>query len=164
MMLSLDERILLAVQNGLPICSRPYKAIADELLISEAQLLERLQALRQQGVIKRWGVIVKHRPLGYKANAMIVVNVPDERVVELGKKLSAEPVVNLCYQRPRQGERWPYNLYCMIHGKDRAMVETHWQRLQQQCGLGDFMSEILFSRRCFKQRGAWYPGGQSSHG
>lgn len=155
-MLSLDDRILLAVQAGLPICPRPYQAIAEDLAISESYLLERLQDLRQQGVIKRWGVIVKHRPLGYQANAMIVLNVPDEQVASLGAKISAQRCVNLCYQRPRQGERWPYNLYCMIHGKDRDAVHLLWHSVQQNCGLTDFASEILFSRRCFKQRGAWY--------
>lgn len=155
-MLSLDDRILLAVQTGLPICPRPYRAIAEQLAISEDYLLDRLQALRQQGVIKRWGVIVKHRPLGYQANAMIVLDVPDEQVARLGAKISAQSCVNLCYQRPRQGDRWPYNLYCMIHGKDRAAVHALWQSVQQECGLSDFAFEILFSRRCFKQRGAWY--------
>lgn len=155
-MLSLDDRILLAVQAGLPICPRPYQAIAEDLAISESYLLQRLQDLRQQGVIKRWGVIVKHRPLGYQANAMIVLDVPDDQVTRLGAMISAQRCVNLCYQRPRHGERWPYNLYCMIHGKDRAAVHELWHTVQQTCGLTEFASEILFSRRCFKQRGAWY--------
>lgn len=155
-MLSLDDQILLAIQAGIPLCSRPYQQLAEQLSISEDLLLQRLQALREQTVIRRWGVVVKHRPLGYTANAMIVLDVPDEQVAPLGAKISAQSCVNLCYQRPRQGDRWPYNLYCMIHGKDRSAVHALWQSVQQECGLSDFAFEILFSRRCFKQRGAWY--------
>lgn len=152
----LDYQILLAVQQGLPVTARPYAVIARQLGITESLLLARLAALKQQGLIKRWGVVVKHRPLGYQANAMIVIDVPDQLIASLGKQISAHRCVNLCYQRPRQGSQWPYNLYCMIHGKDRDTVLSQWQTLQQACGLSQFASEVLFSRRCFKQRGALY--------
>ena len=155
-MLSLDDQILLAIQAGIPVCSRPYQAVAEQLSISEDLLLQRLQTLREQTVIRRWGVVVKHRPLGYTANAMIVLDVPDQQITDIGKTLSAESSVNLCYQRPRQGQDWPYNLYCMIHGKDKASVLEKWQVVAENCQLTGFASEILFSRRCFKQRGAWY--------
>lgn len=155
-MLSLDDQILLAVQAGIPLCSRPYKLIAEQLAISEELLLQRLQVLREQTVIRRWGVVVKHRPLGYTANAMIVLDVPDHQIAEVGKKLSAEASVNLCYQRPRQGQEWPYNLYCMIHGKDRDSVLAKWYLVAENCQIRSYACEILFSRRCFKQRGAWY--------
>lgn len=155
-MLSLDDQILLAVQEGLPICATPYQTIADQLGISQALLLARLQVLRQQGTIKRWGVIVHHRTLGYRANAMIVIDVPDDQINALGQRISAYRFVNLCYQRPRQGAQWPYNLYCMIHGKDRETVKAQWHELQQACDLTAFASDMLFSCRCFKQRGAIY--------
>ncbi len=156
MMDDIDFRLIAAVQSGLPIATRPYAAIAEMLAISEQQVIERLTQLKSAGLIKRWGVVVSHRQLGYRANAMIVLNVPDEQVTEVGRKLSREYCVNLCYQRPRQGDSWPYNLYCMIHGKDREWVLQQWQGLQHSCDLGLYTYEVLFSRRCFKQRGALY--------
>ena len=152
----LDYRLIAAVQSGLPIAARPYAAIAEKLAISEQQVIERLKQLKSAGLIKRWGVVVSHRQLGYRANAMIVLNVPDDRVTEVGRRLSRQCCVNLCYQRPRQGDRWPYNLYCMIHGKDREWVLGQWLALQNSCDLGLYTYEVLFSRRCFKQRGALY--------
>jgi hypothetical protein len=92
---------------------------------------------------------------------MIVMNVPDERVAEIGAKVSQQACVNLCYQRPSQGDTWPYNLYCMIHGKSREVVLQQWQELQQVCDLADYAFEVLFSRRCFKQRGALYRHNQA---
>ena len=153
---SLDYQLIASVQQGLPITSRPYATIAEQLGVSEQLVIERLRALKNQGLIKRWGVVVKHRQLGYRANAMIVIDVPDHLLAEVAQQISQHSFVNLCYQRPRQGSFWPYNLYCMIHGKCRETVLQQWQALVDSCNLSDFSYEILFSRRCFKQRGALY--------
>ncbi len=152
----IDYRLIAAVQAGLPIATRPYAVIAEKLAISEQDVIERLTQLRARGLIKRWGVVVRHRRLGYQANAMIVMNVPDDSVAEIGRQVSRQAYVNLCYQRPRQGDIWPYNLYCMIHGKSRDTVLQQWAELREACGLRDVAFEVLFSRRCFKQRGALY--------
>ena len=150
-----DRQLLELVQLGLPVCSRPYTEIGAALDMPEAEVIARLTRLKQQGLIKRMGVIVKHHQLGYRANAMIVWNVPDNLIKQLGGHISRFAFVTLCYQRPRQ-EEWPYNLYCMIHGQDRATVLSQLEQLSAACGLEGFDREILFSRRCFKQRGAIY--------
>lgn len=152
----LDYRLIAVVQQGLPLNPRPYAVIAGQLGVNELEVIERLKRLKGQGLIKRWGVVVKHRQLGYRANAMIVLDVPDQQVTEIGRRLSQQSLINLCYQRPRQGKLWPYNLYCMIHGKCRDTVLRQWLELVEVCGLSGFAYEILFSRRCFKQRGALY--------
>jgi DNA-binding Lrp family transcriptional regulator len=153
---SVDLRLIAAVQSGLPIAPRPYAVIAERLALSEAEVIDRLRMLKSLGLIKRWGVIVQHRQLGYRANAMIVIDVPESCVDAVGALVSQQVCVNLCYQRPRQGESWPYNLYCMIHGKSRETVLQQWSELREICGLQDYAYDVLFSRRCFKQRGAIY--------
>ena len=152
----IDLRLIATVQGGLPIAPRPYAAIGERLALSEAEVIERLQVLKTLGLIKRWGVVVRHRRLGYRANAMIVIDVPDASVDEIGARVSRQRCVNLCYRRPRQTPNWPYNLYCMIHGKSRETVLQQWNELRQVCELQDYTFEVLFSRRCFKQRGALY--------
>lgn len=155
---TLDLQLIAAVQNGLPITSRPYLAIAQQLAITEQEVIKRLAQLKQQGLIKRFGVIVHHRKLGYQANAMVVWNIPEHLVDEIGRSMSQEKFVNLCYQRPRR-ENWSYNLYCMIHGKSRDTVLAQLQQLIETHALSTFEHQILFSRRCFKQRGAIYAAG-----
>jgi DNA-binding Lrp family transcriptional regulator len=152
---SRDLELLEHIQTGLPVCSRPYAEIGRRCGMPESEVIERLTRLKQRGLIKRMGVIVKHRSLGYRANAMVVWNVPDDRVKQLGRHMSRFPFVTLCYRRPRRPS-WPYNLYCMIHGKDRATVLQQLEQLAAACGLTSFDYEVLFSRRCFKQRGAVY--------
>ncbi len=152
---ALDLKLLARISAGLPLCPRPYAQIGMEIGLNETEVIRRLTALKADGLIKRLGVIVKHRPLGYRANAMIVWNVPDGLIKPLGKHISRFSFVTLCYQRPKHPE-WPYNLYCMIHGKDRATVLAQLAQLDNACGLAHFERQILFSRRCFKQRGANY--------
>jgi len=152
----IDRQLIELLQQGLPLVSRPYEVIATELNLTEHEVLSRVAVLKQKGVIKRLGVIVNHRRLGYKSNAMVVFDVPDSLIKQIGEHVSQFSFVNLCYQRPRQGEQWPYNLYCMIHGKNREKVLQQLAHLIDSCGLGQCASEVLFSKQCFKQRGAFY--------
>ena len=151
-----DRRLLETIQEGLPLVSRPFADVGARLGMAEAEVIARIERLRGAGVIKRMGVVVRHRRLGYEANAMVVWDVPDARVDILGKCFARFPFVTLCYQRPRRGTRWPYNLFCMIHGKDRAAVLEKVAELADACAVGEVRHQVLFSRRCFKQRGANY--------
>jgi DNA-binding Lrp family transcriptional regulator len=119
-----------------------------------------LRRLIDDGVIKRFGVIVRHRELGYRANAMVVWDVPEERVSEAGRKLADLPFVTLCYRRPRRLPVWPYNLFCMIHGRERGAVEALVETASAAAGLNGLTRAVLFSRRRFKQRGARYVPGR----
>ncbi len=151
-----DRALIAMIQGGLPLVSRPYEAIADELGIDEAQLIERLRSLIDAGTIKRFGVVVRHKELGYRANAMVVWDVPDDSVAELGKRLGEFDCVTLCYRRARRLPLWPYNLFCMIHGLDRNTVLDRIEAITRSAGLQDMRRDILFSARRFKQRGARY--------
>ena len=155
-----DRRLLGALEDGLALVARPYARLAAALGLSESDVITRLKRLIDEGVIRRFGVIVRHRELGYRANAMVVWDVPDETVSETGRKLAALPYITLCYRRPRRPPAWPYNLFCMIHGRDRAAVETLIEEATAHAGLAGRPRAVLFSRRRFKQRGARYGAAQ----
>ena len=151
-----DEKVVSAIQSGLPVCSRPYRAIADNAGITEAELIRAISRLQECGTIKRWGMVVRHHELGYRANAMVVWDVPGDRLERVAAGLAKERCVTLCYQRPRCLPHWPYNLFCMIHGKDRQQVLDKISDLVNKQNLTDINHDVLFSRRRFKQRGARY--------
>jgi DNA-binding Lrp family transcriptional regulator len=119
-------------------------------------VLGRIRSWLEEGAIKRFGVVVRHHELGYRANAMLVHDIPDDRVSELGRALADEPAVTLCYRRPRALPEWPYNLFCMIHGKARDEVEAIIADLRLRHGLESCAHETLFSLTRFKQNGARY--------
>lgn len=151
--LSEPERALMAVfQTGLPLVTRPFAALG----WAEADALALLARWTATGVIKRFGVVVRHHELGYTANAMVVWDVPDAVVSQVGTQLANSGRVSLCYRRPRALPHWLYNLFCMVHGKDRQEVAQRIATLVQTCGLDVYPHEILFSCRRFKQCGARY--------
>jgi DNA-binding Lrp family transcriptional regulator len=151
-----ESRVIAAIQSGLPLVARPYAAVAASLELSEAAVIGCLQGLIRQGVIKRIGVVVRHHELGYRANAMVVWDIPDEEVSRLGQCLGKLEFVTLCYRRPRRLPAWRYNLFCMIHGHDREEVLARVEEMRQGCGLQHIAHEVLFSTRRFKQCGARY--------
>lgn len=155
--LSAGERRLMAVlQEGLELVPRPYARMGMRAGMTEDDVLDTLARWQRDGLIKRLGVIVHHHELGYRANAMCVWNVPDERVAEIGAALSGEPGVTLCYRRARAGADWPYNLYCMIHGRQRSEVQAHLDGMIRRQRLTGYPHEVLFSLRRYKQTGARY--------
>jgi hypothetical protein len=97
---------------------------------------------------------LQHRPLGYKANAMVVWDIPDDEVNELARKITDHDFITLCYCRARRAPLWRYNLYCMIHGRERTLVEQQIDLVKKNAGLEAYASKTLFSRRRFKQIGA----------
>ncbi|MCG8015042.1 MAG: AsnC family transcriptional regulator [Candidatus Thiodiazotropha sp. 'RUGA'] len=152
----LDRELVQAIQGGLPLVVNPYAAIAEQIGTSETEVIRRLERLLESGDIRRFGVVVRHRELGYRANAMVVWDVNDKRVSEIGRLIGCQPCVTLCYRRPRRPGRWRYNLFCMIHGRSREGVLNNLQALIRKCGLERIEHEVLFSRRRFKQCGARY--------
>jgi len=158
-----EQALIEALSQGLPLVKRPYAAIAEQIGCTEALVIEGIQRIYQRGDIKRFGVIVRHRKLGYRANAMVVWDIADEQVAEVGKCMGRYEFVTLCYQRPRRLPVWPYNLFCMIHGQDAEDVKQQVEFIAEQCSLQDIPRDILFSGRCFKQRGAHYPKVSSRH-
>jgi DNA-binding Lrp family transcriptional regulator len=151
-----DRELIAAIQQGLPLVSRPYARVGAQLGLSEAEVIARLAELQDTGMIKRMGVVVRHRALGYRANAMVVWDVPDNELERVGRLLADETCVTLCYQRPRRLPDWPYNLFCMIHGRERDVVLRRLAQIIECHGLQVITHSVLFSSRSFKQRGAHY--------
>ncbi|WIM06839.1 MAG: Lrp/AsnC family transcriptional regulator [Candidatus Nitricoxidivorans perseverans] len=148
-----ERRLLAALQPGLDLVARPFVPLAEKAGMSEDEVIGRLSAWIDQGLIKRFGVVVRHRELGYTANAMVVFDVPDEEISTVGARLAGAPGVTLCYCRRRHLPEWPYNLFCMVHGRSRDEVAPIIENLRALAG---HPCEALFSTRRFKQCGARY--------
>lgn len=141
--------------EGLPLTARPYRDLGHSLGLSEAETMQAATALQQLGVLNRFGVILRNRALGFTVNGMCVFDLPDARLAQAGAQVGALPFVSLCYARRRQPPVWPFNLFCMIHGRDRQVVTGQFRHVHEILGT-DIPADILISRRCFKQRGASY--------
>lgn len=148
-----DSALLGAIEDGLALDPRPYREAAGRIGRREGDVIGRLAALSKANVIRRFGVVVRHRAVGICANAMAVWDVPDDRVSALGRQFAGEPGVTLCYRRRRAGD-WRFNLYCMVHARSREDAAAVIARLGAASDGIARDHAVLFSRRCFKQTGA----------
>jgi len=150
---AVDRQIIVATQSDLPRVPRPYHAIAEQLGLGADEVMQRMQCMLDRGIIRRIGVVPNHYALGYKANGMSVWDVPDERVRELGEKIGALDFVSHCYHRPRHPPAWPYNLFAMVHGRDRDEVEAKVCTIANLLGTADRGHTVLYSTRILKKTG-----------
>ncbi len=148
-----DRKIIEALQGGLPLTPKPYAQVAENLGLDEDTLLYRLAELKARGVIRRIAAAPNHYKLGMTSNGMTVWDVDDSRIAELGAMIGELPFVTHCYERPRALPDWPYNLFAMVHGKDRNEVEE--KRAEITAILGDACraKDILYSTRILKKTG-----------
>ena len=149
----LDRKIVKATQEGLPLSLHPYDDVAKQIGVEPAEVIARLKGLLEDGIIRRIGLVPNHYALGYRGNGMTVWDVPDELIDELGQKAGALDYVSHCYERPRHLPSWPYNLFCMVHGRDRDSVIEQTEKLARVLGSAVRDHRILFSTRILKKTG-----------
>ena len=150
---AIDGKIVRATQAGLPLVPQPYAEVARRIGISEEALLSRLKAMLADGRIRRIGAVPNHYALGYRANAMTVWDVDDAQVDEIGRQVGALPFVSHCYRRPRRLPHWRYNLFAMVHGRDRAETQRLVDEMVPVLGKALRASDVLYSVRILKKTG-----------
>jgi DNA-binding Lrp family transcriptional regulator len=148
-----DRRLILATQAGLPLVPQPYHAIAAQLGLAPEEVMARLQRMQAAGVIRRIGAVPNHYALGYRGNGMSVWDVPDDKVRTLGRAIGELDFVSHCYHRPRALPDWPYNLFAMVHGRDRGEVEAKVAQIARLLGDADRGHAVLYSTRILKKTG-----------
>ena len=149
-----DRPLLQIMSTGLPLVARPFAEMAATLGWTEAQVLNRLQRLSDARILTRIGVIVRHRAIGWTANAMVVWDIAAQDMDSAGRSLAALPGVTLCYQRQTVPGLWRYGLFSMIHGQSRADALKVRDAARALPALARADHRVLFSTRCFKQTGA----------
>ena len=149
----LDRRLILATQNGLPLVSRPYQQLGEQLGISAEEVMTHLSNMLQRGLIRRMGAVPNHYAIGYTANGMSVWDVPDACIDELGARIGALEFVTHCYHRPRKRPIWPYNLFAMVHGTSRTEVLAKVSQIADLLGHDSRAHDVFFSTRILKKTG-----------
>jgi DNA-binding Lrp family transcriptional regulator len=149
----LDRCIVQATQAGLALQTAPYTEIAGVCNCDTQTVLQRMQRMLERGVIRRIGAIPNHYRMGLRANGMSVWDVSDEKLQELGARIGRLDFVSHCYERPRHLPLWPYNLFAMVHGHDRAEVMSKIDHIHEILGNGCKQHDVLFSTRILKKTG-----------
>jgi len=148
-----NRQIIQATQSGLPLVSRPYHDIAEGLGITASEVISRMKAMQDAGIIRRLAAVPHHYALGYKGNGMSVWDVPGELVKDLGEKGGSLAVVSHCYHRPRFLPDWPYNLFAMVHAHNHEEALLLVDTIAKLLGEHDRGHDVLFSKRILKKTG-----------
>jgi len=149
----LDKSIIAIMQEEFPLVPEPYRAIADKLGISEDELLIRLNKYSKSKKIRKMGAVLRHRQIGYTANALCAWVVPDERILEVGAMFAKIAIVTHCYARVTH-PGWPYNFYTMLHADTREHCNVIARELADQAGLKEYI--MLFSTKEWKKSSMRY--------
>lgn len=150
----MDERdleLLRVAQDGLSLEKRPYRIWGEALGMGEEEVISRLLAMEEEGIIRRFSATIGHRALGILANALIVWRVPSERVEEVGLAYAAAEEVTHCYER-ETAEDWLYNIYTMVHSRGREECLEIADRLARVSGISEYI--VLFSEKEYKKTSA----------
>ncbi len=153
MLTDLEIKIIREMQKGLPLHKRPFLVIAQQVGISEEELLNTIQKFIDKGIIRRFGATIKHQHVGYVANAMVVWHVPREQMKEKGTQLASFPEVTHCYQR-KTCSQWSHSIFSMVHGKSQEECKEIARRLAATLEIDSY--EIIFSNRELKKSSMQY--------
>lgn len=134
---NIERKILRAVQYGLPMSQTPYQDVAEQIGITAEQLLDILTRWKAEGKIRRLGAIVNHFRMGRGTGAMVVWNVEDDKIEQVGLLFASSPKVSHAYRRP-SSQQWPYSLYTMVHAANTDDLEKTIQAMSSQSGVTDF--------------------------
>jgi DNA-binding Lrp family transcriptional regulator len=144
----IERKVLAVLQEGFPRSENPYKDMAEKAGIETKQLLEVLENWKREGKLRRIGAIVDHFKVGLSGGAMVVWQVEEECVEDVGEKLAGFREVSHAYER-NTVENWPYNLYTMVHGANFEEVEKTVARMSQACGVSNY--HILVTEKELKK-------------
>ena len=149
----IDKKIISQIQKDLPVHPKPFALMAEKIGITENAFIERVKRLKKEGIIRRFGATLRHQEAGFKANAMIAWNAPEDTISKMGKTLARFREVSHCYHRAPKGD-WPYTLYSMVHGGSRDECREIAERLSSATGLTEYA--VLFSEKEFKKTSMEY--------
>ncbi|MEY4768215.1 MAG: hypothetical protein RL637_854 [Pseudomonadota bacterium] len=149
----LDQQIIRATQSGLPLTTFPYHQLAEQLGIEVDELIQRMQQMQANGLIRRIAAVPNHYRLGYRYNGMSVWDIDDQWIDELGTQVAQLAFVSHCYQRPRHLPEWRYNLFAMIHAKTEIVIQQQLKIIQQIVAQHCQDYTVLYSQRILKKTG-----------
>lgn len=144
-----DRDLLAVMEHGLPITREPFAAIGHQLGIPESEVFDRLQRLKNEGIIRRFKARIDQRRIGIMANALVAWIVPKDQCGEAGARLAMFPGVTHCYERRPVPGRWDYTHYTVHHGRSREEVEEEVKHIAGMTGLDKYI--MIFSTEELKR-------------
>lgn len=139
-----DKKILNRIQSDFPMESRPYLALAEELDLSEKEVLERVTQLKQDGVIRRIGANLAPARLGF-VSTLCAAAVPEDRIDAFARCVNRYAGVTHNYVR--QGN---FNVWFTFIAPSMEEIESSLAAISRETGVENILN--LPATRIFKIR------------
>lgn len=143
-----QQALVRRLEGDLPVGGRFFEGLAAAAGMGEGELLKQLREWQSTGVMRRIGLLLRHREIGFKANGMCCWDVPQADVLEYGRRVAAFPEVTHCYERPWL-EKFPFRVYAMIHTPTWVGTQALFERISREAGLSG--GQLLLSVTEFKK-------------
>jgi DNA-binding Lrp family transcriptional regulator len=143
-----DQKIIRRVQDDFPLTRDPYRLMAEEIGISEEELLARLRRMKAMGILRKMGAVLQHKVAGFHGNALCCWRVQEDRVNGVAARMAACSYISHVYMRQTH-EKWPYNLYTVFHSHTREECLDLIEAMAKEVGLTEY--RVLFSRKNWKR-------------
>jgi DNA-binding Lrp family transcriptional regulator len=144
----LERAAIGVVQEDLPNVERPFAAQGELLGVDEQTVLAGLRSFKERKLMRRFAAVMNHRSAGFKANAMGVWAVPEERLATVGPQMAGFAAVSHCYRRPTYDD-WPYSVFTMVHGRSARDCEATIDAIRTETGIDDYC--LLWSVKEYKK-------------
>lgn len=128
-----DKELLNNIQNGFPIDSRPFLRLAEQLHISENEVIDRIDRLKQDGYIRRVGGIFDSRKLGYYST-LCAMKVPKEKIKSVAEIVNQYENVTHNYIREHS-----YNMWFTMIASSTEKIEQYLNEIKTKTGIEDIM-------------------------
>ncbi|NHI03909.1 Siroheme decarboxylase AhbA, alternate heme biosynthesis pathway [Candidatus Nitrosotalea sp. TS] len=86
----MDKEILNEIQWTFPLVPRPYSDIAKKFQISDEDLMQRLRALKEAGIVRQLSAIFDTRRLGYKS-ALVAMAIDADKLDNIANQVNKHP-------------------------------------------------------------------------
>ena len=149
----LDKVAIRELQEDLALEPRPFDAMAKTLGITTQELFQRAADFQERRLMRRYSGVLHHRRSGFRANAMIVWQVPPERSEEVGMIMAQHSAVTHCYERPTFPD-WPYTHFTMVHATNTDGCEEIEKEIAASTGITE--RRLLYSTREYKKTRVQY--------
>ena len=125
----LQKQLCNALQEGLPICERPFDELAKFLNSNEIEVLEEIEKLKRAGIIRRIGAMINYRALGM-VSTLVAANVPQESLREVTEAVNLLKGVSHNYLRKHY-----YNLWFTLQSQKAEEIELTLSNLAGRFGI-----------------------------
>jgi DNA-binding Lrp family transcriptional regulator len=101
----MKQEILSRIQKKFPLVPKPFKAIADELGMSEAEVLKILQEEKKNNIIRQTSAIFDTKRLGYKSS-LVAFKIAPEKISDAVAIINSHPGISHNYERNHDFNIW----------------------------------------------------------